>query len=86
MEAICVKFDEDFIHTMEDVMKKNRYSTKAEFIREAVREKLSRLEKEKILRNLYMLKGASKRKTSDGELHAAREKAFKILESKFDVK
>ena len=41
------------------------------------------LEKEDILKELVLLRGSSKRKTTDAQLHGAREKAFEILEKKF---
>ena len=68
---------------IERTMKKNRYSTKTEFIREAIREKISELEKEEALRNVDKLFGKSKRKTTNKQLHEAREMAVKELEKKF---
>lgn len=47
---------------------------------EAIREKLSELEKKKALLRLKRLYGASKKKTTDEELHKAGEKAFRELE------
>ena len=52
-------------------------------IRDAIREKLSKLEKEAVLKNLAQLKGFSKRKTSDEQLHIAREKLAKEYENRF---
>ncbi len=80
MEAVCVKFEDNFLHDVEDAMKKHRYSTKTEFIREAVRDKLSALEKEEALLRLKSIYGSSKRKTTDAELHRAGEKAFEELD------
>ena len=61
-------------------MKKHRYTTKTEFIREAIREKIKDLEKEELLLRAKKLYGSSKRKTTDAQLHAAGEKAFRELE------
>lgn len=61
-------------------MKKNRYTTKTEFIREAVRDKIRDLEKEELLYKVKKLYGSSKKKTTDEELHRAGERAFKELE------
>ncbi|HLC65540.1 MAG TPA: ribbon-helix-helix domain-containing protein [Candidatus Nanoarchaeia archaeon] len=80
MEAICVKFEESFIHDMEEVMKRNRYSTKAEFVREAIRDKMGDLEKEEALMRARKLYGASKRRTTDAQRHEAGEKAFRELD------
>lgn len=61
----------------------HRYSTRTEFIRDAIRDKLSDLEKEEILRNIENLRGASNRKTTDEQLHAVRETLAEKYEKKF---
>ena len=80
MEAVCVKFEDKFLQDVEEAMKRHRYSTKTEFIREAVRDKIKELEKEESLLRLKKMYGASKRKTTDAQLHLAREKAFEELD------
>lgn len=80
MEILSVKFDENLLKDIERVMKKHRYATKAEFVRQAIREKVKELEKEEALAKLRKLYGSSKRKTTDEELHEAGEKAFEELE------
>ena len=86
MQAITIKMEDRLLEELVQKLEGHRYSTRTEFIRDAIREKLSELEKEEILRNLSQLKGSSKRKTSDAELHAARDKAFKMFEKKFNIK
>ena len=86
MEAISLKLEDSFLEDIEDVMKKHRYTTKTEFIREAIRDKIKELEKEDLLLKARKLYGASKRKTSDEDLHKAREKAFRELEEELDAK
>lgn len=83
METISLKLEEGLLREVDQKLKKNRYSTRTEFIRDAIREKLSDLEKDEILKSLVKLRGSSKRKTSDEQLHIAREKAFEELEKKF---
>ena len=61
-------------------MKKHRYTTKTEFIREAIRDKIKELEKEEALIRVKALYGASKRKTTDKQLHKAGENAFEELD------
>ncbi|MBI4140247.1 hypothetical protein HY485_00250 [Candidatus Woesearchaeota archaeon] len=85
METVCVKFEDGFARDIEQAMKKHRYVTKTEFIREAVRDKLSEFEKEEIIRRVKSVYGASKRKTTDEQLHAAREKAVQELEKEFGL-
>ncbi len=85
METVCIKLEQDFLTDIETVMKEHRYATKTEFIREAVRDKIKDLEKEKLLLNARKLYGSSKRKTTDKQLHEAGEKVFKELEKKFSL-
>jgi metal-responsive CopG/Arc/MetJ family transcriptional regulator len=82
MEAVCIKLEDDFLQDIEKIRKKFRYTTKTEFIREAIRDKIKDLEKEEALMMASRLYGASKRKTTDIELHKAREKAFRELDLK----
>ena len=64
-------------------MKEKHYSTKTEFVREAIREKMNHLEKMEALAHLDRLYGISKRRTTDADLHRAREKVFDDLEKEF---
>ncbi len=43
METISIKLEKGFLQTLEKVMKKHNYSTKTEFIREAIRDKIAEL-------------------------------------------
>lgn len=48
MENISLKLEKEFLKTIKDVMKKHNYMTKTEFIREAIREKIKKLEEKEI--------------------------------------
>ena len=85
METVSVKFENDFLQDMKKVMKKHNYMTTTEFVREAVRDKLTDLEKQEALLWLDSIYGMSKRKTTDKQLHEAGEKAVKILAKKLGV-
>lgn len=82
MEAVSLKLEDKFLQDIEITMKKHRYTTKTEFIREAIRDKIRDLEKEELLLKAKNLYGASKRKTTDEELHKAGEKAFDEIDRK----
>ncbi|MBU1975723.1 MAG: ribbon-helix-helix domain-containing protein [Nanoarchaeota archaeon] len=86
MTTISIRFEDDFLKDIETAMRDNRYSTKAEFVREAIRDKIKDLEKEKALMRLEKVYGASKRKTTDAQLKKAREKAVRQLAKKHGVK
>lgn len=86
METISLKMEDNLLHEIDSKLAKHRYSTRTEFIRDAIREKLSDLEKEELLKAVANLRGSSKRKTTDEQLHAAREKAFELIEKKVKAK
>ena len=79
MEAVSLKLEDGFLKDIEKTMKKHRYTTKTEFIREAIRDKIRDLEKEEALLRAKKLYGASKIKTTDAQLHKAGEKAFQEI-------
>jgi len=86
MQTICLKMDGNIIKDIDKNLSKNRYSTRTEFIRDAIRTKLSELEKAEMLKAVERLHGSSKRKTTDEDLHRAGEKAFKKLEKKHGIR
>ena len=80
MENISFKLEPEFMKVIEKIMKKHLYTTKTEFIREAVRDKIKELEKQKMLKNLEKVFGSSKHKTTDEDLHRARARLIKRYE------
>ena len=85
METISLKLESEFLQDVEKAMKKHRYTTKTEFIREAMRKHLLDLEKEEALQRLEKIYGASKRKTTDAQLKKAREEAVKDIAKEIGV-
>jgi metal-responsive CopG/Arc/MetJ family transcriptional regulator len=83
METVTIKMEGKLLEEIDQKLEEHRYSTRTEFIRDAIREKLSELEKDKILHELAKLKGSSKRKTTDEQLHKAREKVAQEYEQRF---
>lgn len=73
METISLKMDEALLTEIDAKLSRHRYSTRTEFIRDAIRSKLSELEKQELLKEVKRLYGTSKRKTTDEQLHKARE-------------
>ena len=49
MENVSLKIEENFMNAINKVMKRHNYMTKTEFIREAIRDKIRRLEEKEIL-------------------------------------
>lgn len=56
MENISLKLEERFLKAIESVMKKHNYMTKTEFVREAIRDKMRKLEEKEILENKDLFK------------------------------
>ncbi|MBS3107176.1 hypothetical protein J4419_05975 [Candidatus Woesearchaeota archaeon] len=86
METISLKMEEAMLEEIDRKLVVHRYGTRTEFIRDAIRQKLSELEKQEMLKHLAKLRGISKRKTTDEQLHAAREKIADMLEKKYNLK
>jgi len=86
MKLISIKLEDKFFKDLEKIARAHRYTTKTEFIREAIRDKITEIEKQEALKNVQNLFGSSKHKTTDEQLHEAGEKAFEMLEKKFKKK
>ena len=86
MESVSLKLEPNFLRDIERTIRKNRYSTKTEFIRSAIRGKIKELEKKEAIERVMRLYGASKRKTTDEQLHEAGEKAFQEIAKEMGVK
>ena len=56
MENVSLKLEENFLNAIERIMKKHNFMTKTEFIREAIRDKIRRLEEKEIIMDKDMLK------------------------------
>mgnify|MGYP001611310663 CR=1 FL=1 len=85
METISIRLDENVVRELEMLMKKHRFMTITEFVRESIRDKMNALEKEELLKKVALLHGSSKRKTTDEQLHASGERAFAMLEKKHNL-
>lgn len=56
MENVSLKLEPRFLSAMSRVMRKHHYMTKAEFIREALRDKIRVLEEREILKDKELMK------------------------------
>lgn len=73
MEAVCIKMDTGIMSEMDTCIEEYNYSTKTEFIREAIRDKIKELKKERALKQLEEMFGKGKSKVSDKEFEKMRE-------------
>jgi metal-responsive CopG/Arc/MetJ family transcriptional regulator len=72
MNIISIKLDEGMLKRMDALLKENNYSTRTEFIRSTLREKMTQLEKDALIKEVMKLKGSVKTKTTDAELRRIR--------------
>ncbi|MFH1376553.1 MAG: ribbon-helix-helix domain-containing protein [Candidatus Woesearchaeota archaeon] len=82
METISLKMEKELLHDVDSSIKSHRYSTRTEFIRDAIRTKLNDLEKEEAIKKLAKLKGSLKAKKSDKE---AGDIAIRNIAKKLNV-
>ena len=76
METVTFKLQERIIKKIDRLLRPLNFSNRTEFIREAVRDKLNKIEKEIIIIELMKFKGISKKKTTKKEYEMIRRKAF----------
>jgi metal-responsive CopG/Arc/MetJ family transcriptional regulator len=84
MESITIKVEQSFAKEIDAAMVPD-YTTKTEFIREAIRDKIKKMREEKALQELRRLFGSSKKKTPLDEDRKIREEASKIFAKKFGL-
>ncbi|MFH1589849.1 MAG: hypothetical protein ABIB43_04750 [archaeon] len=60
MNIISLKMEDQLLKDIDSSLTINRYSTRTEFIRDAIRAKLIELEKERAIRGLAKLRGSVK--------------------------
>lgn len=96
MQTISLKIADNILMRIDDTMKKHNYTTRTEFIRDAIRDKLDQLESQKFeaeVRN-YLNTSAKNEQVvpqaqvvineRDTRLQQAKDDIFAELERKFD--
>ncbi|MBI5797334.1 ribbon-helix-helix protein, CopG family [Candidatus Woesearchaeota archaeon] len=79
MEMVSLKLDENMLTIMDKSLKKHNFSTRTEFIRDAIREKLEELNREELMNEFLKFKGKAKKSISDLALKKIREDVFEQL-------
>ncbi len=85
MESITIKVEKELSKEIEKAMKPD-YTTKTEFIREAIRDKIKQIRKEKAIDELKKYFGKAKVKTTYDEERRIREEVGKSFAKKFGIK
>ena len=84
MESITIKVEEALSKEINKFMSPN-YSTKTEFIREAIRDKIKEIKKEKALDELKKYFGKAKIRTNHKEEREIREEIGKKFANKLGI-
>jgi metal-responsive CopG/Arc/MetJ family transcriptional regulator len=86
MEIITFKLQGDILREIDDILRPLHFSNRTEFIREAVREKLNKIEKDLFLDELEKFKGAARTRVSDKRLHKIREEVAKKYAERLGIR
>ena len=84
MESITIKVEDNLAKEINRAMK-NGYTTKTEFIREAVRDKLNEIKKEDVLEELKEYFGKAKVGTTYEKEREIRDKVGREFAKKFGI-
>jgi len=87
METISLKMEKNLLNDIDRTLKENRYATRTEFIRDAIRHKLSDMEIEEAIKKLEQAKGSLKGKfnmTDEEAGERAMQKLAKRLRRSLD--
>ncbi|MBW2990555.1 ribbon-helix-helix domain-containing protein [Candidatus Woesearchaeota archaeon] len=63
MEGITIRFQEDILKKIDKTITEHNFNSRTEFIREAVRDKLSELNRDELIEKFLALRGKAKIKT-----------------------
>ncbi|MFT4310733.1 MAG: ribbon-helix-helix domain-containing protein [Candidatus Woesearchaeota archaeon] len=81
MEAISLKIDTQMLKTIDVSLQKYNFSTRTEFIRDAIRKRLEELQQEQLVKEFLSYKGKANKVINDHELQTIRKKIFNNLQA-----
>ena len=79
MEVISLKLDENMLSNVDKSLKKHNYSTRTEFIRDAIRDKLEELTRDELIEIFMTTKLTPKKRFTEKEWEQAKENAVREL-------
>jgi metal-responsive CopG/Arc/MetJ family transcriptional regulator len=79
MEAISLKLDKNMLHNIDNSLGQNNYSTRTEFIRDAIRDKLNHVKRKELAEEFLKYQGKSKKTTTNHQNKKTAEKALNEL-------
>ncbi len=78
-EMITLKLEHKFLRDIDEIVKKENYQSRTEFIRNALRKNLDEARLKEAMLEIGKLKGAAKKKVTEEEYEHARQQAFEEL-------
>jgi len=79
MEAVTVKFQEEILEKIDRTIAEHNFNSRTEFIREAVRDKMTELRKDNLIQEFLKFSGKSRVKTTPEENKRAKEAVSREL-------
>jgi metal-responsive CopG/Arc/MetJ family transcriptional regulator len=84
MQTITFKINDEILGKIDNSLSMFNFSTRTEFIRDAIRDKLKQLEKEQMIKKLAAYRGKAKIKYSDEEFEKLRAKVSEQYEKELE--
>ena len=84
METVTVRFQEGVLKKIDTSIAQHNFNSRTEFIRDAVRDKLTELSKEDLLEEFLKFRGKAKKKTTYEENRKTKEIVSKELMADLD--
>jgi len=84
MKIVTVKFKKEILKEIDKSMREHNFNTRTEFIRDAVRDKLSTLSRDDLINEFMKFRGKARKKTSDKDLRKIRTDVSKELLEELD--
>lgn len=79
METISIRFQDDVLKRMDSFISEHNFNSRTEFVREAVRDKLSELNKDSLISEFLKFKGKARNKTTYEQNLKTKEAASREL-------
>jgi Arc/MetJ-type ribon-helix-helix transcriptional regulator len=79
MEVVSVKFQEHILKELDHTISKHNFNSRTEFIREAVRDKMSELNKEELIKEFFAYQGKAHKYTTSKQNTVVKEQVSKEL-------
>lgn len=81
-ELVTFKLENNFLKELDKTVEEERFQNRTEFIRAALRDKIEDAKLKKAMILLSKMKGKALRKTTNEELHRARQSVFDALKKR----